>query len=271
MAQKDTTTTQRLTLTAKTRTVQGTRAARRMRREGFIPAVVYGKAVDPTPLVVNRRDLVKLLHAQAAEHSLVTLRVEADPALLEQSAGAQGSQKGGEPWQKPVLIKRVEHDPVYGEIIHVDLHAIALTEAIRIKIPIVLNGEPVGVKQDGGILEHFLREVEVECLPTEIPKQAEHDVSRLLIGDTIHVRDLAAPPGARFTADVEAVIASVIAPKEEKVEEVAEAITEPEVIREKKPEAEEEKLPEEKGEKKEKKEEKKEAKAEKPEAKEEKR
>jgi len=259
MAQKPANTTQRLTLTAKTRTVQGTRAARRMRRGGFIPAVVYGKAVDPTPLVVNRRDLMKLLHAQAAEHSLVTLRVEVDPA------------SGGEPWQKPVLIKHVEHDPVYGEIVHVDLHAIALTEQIRIKIPIVLTGEPVGVKQDGGILEHFLREVEVECLPTEIPKQAEHDVSRLLIGETIHVRDLAAPPGARFTTDVEAVIASVIAPKEEKLEEVTEAITEPEVIREKKPEAEEEKLPEEKGEKKEKKEEKKEAKAEKPEAKEEKR
>ena len=161
-----------------------------------------------------------------------------------------------------MLIKRVERDPVKGDAVHIDFHAIALTEQIRIKIPLVLNGTPVGVKQDGGLLEHFLREVEVECLPTQIPKQVEHDISAMRIGDTLHVRDLSAPPGARLTSDPEGVVASVLVPKVEKVEEAAaEAVTEPEVIREKKPDAEAaEGKEEKKAEKTEKKEEKKEGK-----------
>ncbi len=224
-------------LVAKRRTTAGTRAVGRLRREGLIPGVVYGKTTSPTPVVISHRDLVKFLHARAGEHGLVKLSVEADPALLGRSAEVSRSQKGGA-WQKPVLIKHLQRDPVTGEITHVDFHAITLTEQIRIKIPIVLKGEPVGVKQEGGVLEHFLRDIEVECLPTAIPKQVEYDVSALKIGETIHVRDLAPPEGARMTTDPEGVIASVLAPKEEKVEAVAEAVTEPEVIREKKPEAE---------------------------------
>jgi len=239
---------ERPTLIATPRPRLGSRAVRRLRRAGGIPGVVYGKAVAPTPVMVKARDLIKFLHAHAGEHGLLTLRVEADPAV------------GG--WEQPVLIKHVEHHPVDGGILHVDFHAIALTEQIRIKIPIVLTGVPTGVKQDGGVLEHFLREVEVECLPTAIPKQIEHDISALKIGDAVHVRELAEPAGARMTSDPEGVVASVLMPKEAKVEEVAaEAVTEPEVIREKKPETEAEAAAEGKEEKK----------AEKPEAKDEKR
>jgi large subunit ribosomal protein L25 len=220
-----------------------------LRREGAVPGVVYGKALTPTPVLVAHRELVKFLRAHAGEHGLLTLRVEAD----------------GKPLETPVLIKRVEQDPVSGEVVHIDFHAIALTEQIRIKIPITLNGIPIGVKQEGGILEHFLREVEVECLPTQIPKHLEHDVNAMNIGDTLHVRDLAAPAGARITADPEGVVASVLVPKVEKVEEApAEAAAEPEVIREKKPEegeAAEGKAEEKKTEKSEKKEEKKEGKS----------
>lgn len=199
-----------------------------------MPGILYGKAVKPTPVLVSHRELVKFLHAHAGEHGLLTLRLEAD---LPAAPGA--AQAGGKPMEKPVLIKRLEHDPVNGDVVHIDFHAIALTEQIRIKIPVVLNGIPVGVKQDGGILEHFLREVEVECLPTRIPKQVEHDVGAMKIGDALHVRDLTAPEGSRFTSDPEGVVASVLMPKAEKVEEApAEAVEEPEVIREKKPEAE---------------------------------
>ncbi|MBI4323187.1 MAG: 50S ribosomal protein L25 [Candidatus Omnitrophica bacterium] len=234
---------QRPVLAANARTAAGTRSARRLRRDGWVPGVVYGKAVTSTTVLVSHRELLKFLHAHAGEHGLLTLRVDAD----------------GKPWEKPVLIKRVERDPVKGDVVHIDFHAIALTEQIRIKIPLVLNGTPVGVKQDGGLLEHFLREAEVECLPTQIPKQIEHDISAMKIGDTLHVRDLSAPPGARLTSDPEGVVASVLLPKVEKVEEApAEAVTEPEVIREKKPEAEaqapegkEEKKAEKKAEKKE--------------------
>ena len=204
---------------------RGSRIVRRLRKTGFVPGIVYGKAVEPTPIAVNRRELVKLLQARAGEHGLVNLQVAAD-----------GKAKG---WEKPVLIKHVEHEPVFGEVLHVDFQAIALTEQIRVKVSLVLKGDAVGVKQDGGILEHFLREVEVECLPTEIPSHLEYDISSMKIGDALHAKELATPERVRITTDPDAVLASVVAPKVEKVEEAAEAApAEPEVIREKKPEAE---------------------------------
>lgn len=169
----------RPTLSAQARAVLGSRAVRRLRQQGFIPGILYGKATDPTPVLVNQRDLAKFLHARAGEHGLLTLRIETD---------------GKKALERPVLIKHIQHDPVDGAIVHMDFQVIALTEQIRIKIPIVLKGEPVGVKQDGGVLEHFLREVEVECLPTEIPKQVELEISQLKIGDAVHARDLTPPP-----------------------------------------------------------------------------
>ncbi|MBI3319274.1 MAG: 50S ribosomal protein L25 [Candidatus Omnitrophica bacterium] len=219
---------ERPVIVARLRQETGSRAVGRLRRAGLIPGVLYGKATPATSIVINRRDLLKTLHATAGEHGLMTLRVETD----------QAASKPVAPMEKPVLIKHVEHDPVLGEIRHIDFQAIVLTEQLRVKISVVLSGQPIGVKQDGGVLEHFLREIEVECLPTAIPKQIEHDISALKIGDTIHVRELTVPAGARITADPEGVVASVLAPKAEKVEEVTEAAAEPEVIREKKPEAE---------------------------------
>lgn len=239
---------ERPVLAVTARATSGSVEARRMRRAGQVPGVLYGKSIKSSSVTVNRRELVKFLHAHAGEHGLLTLKVESDGKSLE----------------KPVLIKRVELHPVNGEVLHIDFHAIALTEAVRIKIPVVLGGEPVGVKQDGGVLEHFLREVEVECLPTQIPKQVAHDISAMKIGDTLHVKDLAVPEGAKITSDAEGVVASVLVPKVEKPEELeAEAVAEPEVIREKKPEegeAAEGKAEEKKAEKPEKKEEKKEEK-----------
>jgi len=210
----------RPTLMATARTQQGRRPVTRMRHDGLVPGIVYGKATSPLSVAVNRRELIKFMRARAGEHGLVTLRIDTAP----------------KPWEKPVLIKRIEHDPVDGSITHIDFHAIALTEHIRVRVPMVLTGDSVGVKQDHGVLEHFLREIEVDCLPTEIPKEFTYDISALKIGDAIHVKDLTVPAGVKITSDPEGVIASVLAPKEEKPEEVAAAVTEPEVIREKKPE-----------------------------------
>ncbi len=223
----------RPTLMAKVRTVQGSRGVRRLRREGLIPGVVYGKTTAPLAITVSHHDLLKFLHARAGAKGVVTLRVEADPA---QPDGAK-SGAGGKPWEKPVLIKQVEQDPVRGDIVHIEFHAVTLTEHIRVKVPVILNGTPIGVKQENGVLEHFLREIEVACLPTDIPKEFQFDVSGLNIGDTVHVRDLAVPAGVKITTDLDAVIISVQAPKAEKLEEAAPEVTEPEVIREKKPEA----------------------------------
>lgn len=204
---------------------EGTRPSRRMRLDGLVPGIVYGKATPPMAVCINRRELIKFLHARGGEHNLLTLCVEGNGA--------------GKPWEKPVLIKAVQHNPVDGEIRHIDFHAIVLTEHIRVKVPIVLTGEPIGVKQDRGIVEHFLRELEVECLPTQIPKQVDYAIEHLKIGDAIHVKDLPLPAGVKLMTDLESGVASVVAPKEEKPEEAGAAeVTEPEVIREKKPEAE---------------------------------
>ncbi len=212
---------QQLELVVKPRQAQGSRPVRRLRREGVIPGVVYGRDMKPVSVVVERKALAQVLHSKAGEHALVKLRMQE-----------------GSPWEKPALVKTVQHHPVHGHVMHVDFHAVLLTERLKIKVPVVLKGEPVGVKQDGGILEHFLRDVEVECLPTEIPSSVEFDVSALKIGETIHVKDLTAPTNAKITSEPEGVIASVQKPKEEKPEEEAAAVTEPEVLREKKEEAE---------------------------------
>ena len=208
-------------LTVQRRPTQGKRPVRRMRHSGLVPGVVYGRGVDPLPIAVKHRELAKFLHSKRGEHALVTLHLE-DVAS----------------WEKPVLVKAIQHDPVDGHVLHVDFHAIVLTERLRVKVPVVLNGEAVGVKQEGGILEHFLREVEVECLPTQIPANVEFDVSTLKIGETIHVQDLTPPKNATITSDPSGVIASIQKPKEEKPEEEAAAVAEPEVIREKKEEPE---------------------------------
>ena len=219
MAQSTSTTTQQA-LTVKRRSASGTRPVRRLRHEGIVPGIVYGRGMEPMSVAVNRRELVKLLHAKTGEHALVTLRLE-----------------DGKAWEKPALVQAVQHDPVDGHVVHVDFHAIVLTERLKVKVPVILKGEPVGVKQDGGVLEQFLREVEVECLPTDIPAGVEHDVNAMKVGDTVHVRDLAPPKGARITSDPEGAIASVQTPKVEAPAEEAAAVTEPEVIREKKEEA----------------------------------
>ena len=214
----------RQTLTAQRR-VSGTRKIRSLRVTGLVPGVVYGRAVKPVAIVVSSRELVKILHSKAGEHALIDLKI----------AEHETAKSPKEAWEHPVLLHDLQHHPVDGHIIHVDFHAISLTERIKIKVAVVLKGEPIGVKQEGGILEHFLREVEVECLPTEIPEHFEMEVSQMTIGQTVHVSDLTAPANIKIISDPQGAIASVQKPKEEKPEEAA-AVTEPEVITEKKPE-----------------------------------
>ena len=212
-------TAERPALEVQHRTIIGKRPVRRLRQEGLVPGVIYGRGTEPVSVCVSHRDLAKLLHSKTGEHALVTLRLQGDQA-----------------WEKPALVKSVQHDPLDGHVVHVDFHAIVLTERIRVGVAIVLKGEAVGVKQDGGVQEHFLREVAVECLPTEIPANIEVDVAALKIGEAIHVSGLVAPNNTKILTDAAVVIASVQAPKVEKPEEEAAAVTEPEVIREKKEE-----------------------------------
>ena len=204
-------------LTVQKRTTRGTRPIRRLRQTAVVPGVVYGKAMEPLAISIDHKALSKLLHSKGGEHALVTLRLEDNAS-----------------WERAALVKAIQYDPVDGRVTHIDFHTITLTEQIKVKIPVILKGEPVGVKQDGGILEQFLREVEVLCLPTEIPEGVEFDISALKIGDTIHVSDLASSKSAKILTDPQGAIASVQEPKVEKVEEATAAVTEPEVLREKK-------------------------------------
>ena len=213
--------TTQLTVTLQRRPATGTRPVKRLRQEGLVPGVVYGKEMEPVAVSVHQEDLIRLLRSKQGEHALVTLRLDGTSA-----------------WEKPALVKVLQHDPVDGHVLHIDFHAIVLTQRLKVHVPLILKGEPIGVKQEGGVLEHFLREIEVECLPTEIPAGVEFNISALTVGQTLHVRDLTPPHNARITSDPAGVIASIQTPKEEKPEEAAAAVTEPEVIREKKEEAE---------------------------------
>jgi len=193
-----------------------------LREKGFIPAVIYAEGKKSLPVKISHRQLWQLIHQHRLEAMVINLRMQEDK-----------KQKG-----KPCLIKEIQYDPVKGDIIHVDFNEISLTKVIKVNVPVVAKGEPAGVKQEGGSLEHILWEIEVECLPTDIPKDIEIDVSQLKIGDSIHIKDVVFPSNVKVLNSPDAIIFSVSAPIKE--EEVAAPVVEgeekqePEVIKEKK-------------------------------------
>ncbi|MDD2928075.1 MAG: 50S ribosomal protein L25, partial [Candidatus Omnitrophica bacterium] len=213
-----------------------------LKDKGFIPAVVYAEGKEALALKLSHRQLVQLVHHHRIEGVVINLNIKDDKKQKSRSC----------------LIKEIQHDPVHGEILHVDFNQISLTKAIKVNIPVEAKGESIGVKQEGGSLEHILWELEVECLPTSIPKNIEVDVTQLKMGESIHVKDVIVPQGVKVLNDPGAIILSVAAPmKEEAPAEGAEgeAAQEPEVIKEKKeaPAEGAEESPEEKKETKEKK------------------
>ena len=223
-------------LKAKPREMLGKEKAKKLRKNGIIPAVVYGSETKTIPLEIESKSFNALLRGGLGENVILTLVLD--------------DQKDG---KKQVLIREVQRDPVRGDIVHVDFHQISLTKKITIEVPIQLVGMPEGVKE-GGILQHALREIKVECLPSAIPEKFEVDVSHLKIGDSIHVADLRAE-NVTILSDLQGSVASVVPPTIFKEAEAAPAAAEaePEVIGEKKEEEgeeEEEKGKEAKGEKK---------------------
>ena len=221
---------------AKTRVEIGKGPIKRLRVAGMIPAVVYGQETKTLPLEVESKSFNTLVRGGLGENVILTLVLD--------------DIKDG---KKQVLIREVQRDPVRGDIVHIDFHQISLTQKITIEVPIQLTGIPEGVKE-GGILQHALREVKVECLPTAIPDKFEVDVSHLKIGDSIHVADIKVE-NVTILSDLQSSIASVVPPTIFKEAEAAPAAAEaePEVITEKKEEkaeGEEEKGKEAKGDKK---------------------
>ena len=215
-----------LKLVAKPREEKGSGPAGRLRREGIVPAVIYGEGKPAKMVQVNAHEFEQVLRGHTGEHMLVDLTVE-----------GTGDHK--------VLIEEVQHHPVSGKVIHADFHEVSMTKKLSIEIPIELMGEPVGVTQQGGVLEHILREVEVECLPQDILEEIQVDVTGLGIGDSLTVEDIKLDPAKyEVLSEPELAIAAVAAPRieEEPVaaeEEAVEGAEGPEVITEKKEEGEE--------------------------------
>jgi len=199
----------------------GKSKVKRLREEGFIPAVVYAEGKDSQAIKVSHRQLLRLIH-QRRENVVINLGFKDDKRQKARSC----------------LIKEIQYGPVKGDIIHVDFNEISLTKVIKVNVPVVAKGEPIGVKQEGGSLEHILWEIEIECLPTDIPQNIEVDVSQLKIGDSIHIKDITFPSNIKVLNNSEAIVLSVAAPIKEEVVVAApvegEGQPEPEVIKEKK-------------------------------------
>ena len=207
---------------AEARKGTGKKVAKDLRNKGLVPANVYKGGKGALSIQVAQDDLHEALHTSAGENVIITLKISGDAAVKD----------------KTVLIKEIQREPIKDGILHVDFNEISLTEALKVNVPLASKGEAVGVKADGGILEHVMWELQVECLPTDIPEKIEVDVTNMKIGDAVYVKDIPAPEGVKFLNDPELITMIVKAPKVEvpKEEVLAEGAVEPELIRKKKEE-----------------------------------
>ena len=208
-------------LSARPRSESGRNAVKQVRARGGVPAVIYGSKDKPANLEISRRDIEALLSHAVGENILVELEIDED----------------GKKTNRLSLIQEVQHHPLRGEVLHVDFHAVSMTEKISADIVIESYGEPDGVKNFGGLLEQSMRSVTLRCLPQHLPELIRVDVSALKIGDSIHVRDLPLP--AEVEADEDADLTVFIVAEPAVAEEPSAAATPeaPEVIKEKKTEA----------------------------------
>jgi large subunit ribosomal protein L25 len=217
----------------------GKNEARRSRAKGKIPAVVYGSRKPTVPISVDRRALSDAFRGGARENAIFLLKL----------AGTDQSRH--------VMIKELQQDPVSRKALHIDFVRIEMTTRIRVKVSVEVVGVAVGVKTEGGILDFVTREIEIECLPGNIPAHIPVDVTNLAIGDALRISELVAPEGVTVVDDPEKVILHVTHPTAEKEPEAAAAegaaeITEPEVLKKGKAVSEEEGAEGEKGKEKEK-------------------
>ena len=207
------------TLAAEPRTETGKGAARKLRAAGRVPAVIYGHKREPQGLSVNARDLSKLLE-----------RISAASTVIELDGLGAGTSR--------TLIREIQRHPLKRNIVHVDFQELVAGEKVHVALPIVFTGTAVGVREQGGLLEEVMRELQVSVDPASIPNHIDVDVSELTIGHPIHVRDLTLPAGVTVLDDPDATVVAVAAPRTtEAAATTTEATTaEPEVIRAKKPE-----------------------------------
>ncbi len=189
---------------AEVRQTRGKNEARRTRRRGLIPAVVYGSFQDPVAVAVNPRELIQILRSKTGYNTIFNLAVH-----------------GGE--TTPVMVVDEQFDPIKGNLLHADLKRIDLSKRLRISVPVGTTGEPKGVKQQGGLLEVISRAVEIECLPDEIPESFVVDVTELMIGQSRRAGDVTLSGSMKLVSPPETVIAHVVALRAEEAPAAAEA------------------------------------------------
>lgn len=210
---------QEIQLDVQIRNELGTRKIKKVRREDFFPGIVYGEGKKPTPIKVDRRAYERIVRHHRGESVLFHINIfEGDKKLKDYSA----------------IIKEEQHHPVLEHVLHIDFNHISLTKQITVKVPIVHKGDPVGVKRDGGSLEQILWELDIMCLPKNIPQNISIDVSALKIGDSIFVKDIVLPAEVKTKHDLEGIVFTVVPPMKEEEIKPEEAPAELEVIKEKK-------------------------------------
>ncbi len=226
------------TLDAKKRDGRGKNEARRLRASGQVPAVVYGarkegQLPEGVPVAVDPKELLRILHSESGANTLINLKLDGR--------------------ESRVMVRDYQLDPVTHQLLHADLYQLAMDRAIIVSVPIVVKGEPAGVKQQGGLLDFVTREIQVQCLPTDIPEKIDVDVSELMLHQSIRVKDLATSTKWKMVTDGETMLVHVVMPKAEEAAVTAEAEgaaavpaaaaatpAEPEVIKKGKTEKEEE-------------------------------
>lgn len=177
----------------------GKNASRVVRRAGRVPAILYGPGMDNVALTLEKKDLFSILKSETGENTLFVVSFNSE--------------------KKDAMIKELQINPVSDELLHVDLIQIAMDKMIRVAVPVVLVGEAVGVKTDGGFVDFSSREIEVECLPTDIPENIEVDISELHLHQSIKVGEISPPEGTKVTSDFDMVIVLIQAPSKEEEEE----------------------------------------------------
>ncbi len=169
----------------------GKGVARSLRRQGSIPAIIYGQG-DPTPVAINRKELTRIISSGASGST-----------LLNVSVAGMG--------EKTAIVKDFQLDPINGELLHADLIEVAMGKAVHVTVHVALVGSPIGVKE-GGILEHLTREINIECMPSDIPAHIDLDISQLGMGQTMHVSDMKLPAGVKALNEADTVVVTIAAP-----------------------------------------------------------
>ena len=202
-----------ITVAAESRDSRGKNEARRLRVKGSVPAIVYGGVAEPASIAVSPKDLTKILNSKSGHNTIFNLSI----------AGAAGT---------PVMIVDWQFDPIKDSLLHADLKRIDLTVRMTVTVPVLTQGEPKGVKLQGGLYEVVTRELEIECLPNDIPEQFVINVADLMIGDTIRASDIPMGESRKLLTLPETVISHVVAPRAEAEPAAAEGVAaEPEVAK----------------------------------------